>query len=80
MTIEKQKIPESRVSDAPERMKKAWMKIVNSDQDSIYKKMSEKDLRELREKIKRGEPPEKGMEHIVEYLSALDDYLSRGNT
>jgi len=77
MTIEKQAIPESKVNDAAERMDKAWREIADNGQDSTYNKMSVEALKELREKMKRGEPLKKGMEHIVEYLDALDDYLSR---
>lgn len=78
MVIEKQEIPESRVNDTLGRMNEAWKKITETDQ-AIYRKMSEEALKELKERIRRGEPPGEGMEHIGEYLGALDEYLSRGN-
>jgi len=79
MGIERKKIPESKVSDAPERMDRAWIKMTRTGQDKIYREMKEGALEELKEKIRRGEPLGEGIEHIVEYLRALDDYLFRGN-
>ena len=58
--------------DAAERMDRAWIKMVKTRQVEAYMGLSEERLRGLKRK---GKPPE-GMEHIAEYLRALEDLLS----
>jgi hypothetical protein len=80
MATERQAIPEAKVTDGPVGIEQAWDNLVKAGQEEAYKKMDADELKELREKIERGEPPGEGMEEIADYVKAVDDYLSRVNS
>lgn len=77
MATERQATPRSEIVDAPEGIEQAWIKLVDAKQEETYKKMSDADLKALREKMVRGEDLGEGLEEIADYVRAVDNYLSR---
>lgn len=70
---------ESESITSTDGIERAWRKLIaNKDQYRSYNDMSSAAVENLREEIRKGKPPEKGMEDIFGYLKAVEDFQSRG--
>lgn len=73
-----QRLETRRLMETSNRMTVAWEELTaNEKQYDLYDDMSSTAVEELVEKIRRGEPPEEGMEYIYGYLRAVEEYRSR---